>query len=159
MEAEMPEVPLCTPPGEDQPQGANTRASKSKRFLAEFWVQQELAPLNFRGEEQSLLWVGMKSHLELHFLSLLCCWGALPTVITWRFVCMSLDSKVKCYLYISTEFMTFLQLFLLHITKNVSKLFPTISIPRKPWEHLHEQIQIHECSARLWRVSYLKSEL
>lgn len=42
MEEEMPEVLLCTPPGEDQPQG-QTRASKSKRFLAEFWVQQELA--------------------------------------------------------------------------------------------------------------------
>lgn len=138
-----------------QPQGQTPEQEKAR----DFWLSSESSRswhLNFGGEEQSILsrhkmtpGTAVSLCHSTALLPLLCFYGALPTVITWRFAHVSLSSKAKCYLYISTEFMTLLQLFFLHITKDILKLFPTISSPRKLWEHLHEQIQIHECSVRL----------
>lgn len=133
--------------------GTNTRASQSKRFLAEVWVQQELVSEFQRWGTISSEWAQIKPRtaVSLHSPTPLpgSAFMVLYPLSPLGDLHLCLDSKVKCYLYISSEFMTLLQLFLLHIRKNISKLFPTISIPRKPWE------QIHECSARLWPKCFI----
>lgn len=84
---------LCTP-RRGSATGTNTRGSRSKRFLArEFWVQQELASESQRWGEQSVLnghkitW-NCRTAVSLH-CPMLCLYSALPTVITWRFACVS----------------------------------------------------------------------
>lgn len=133
---------VCAPLGADQPQGRISEQVRARDFWltlsAEFWVQQDLGSLNLREGNSQFCERARNQHLEPqgHFPAPLfvhaLIYATLPSVITWRFARMYLEKVLFIHPYwVVWHFSR---------SKYISNLFSSITISRKPWERLHEQI-------------------